>query len=313
MNPITNIRNQNAINKREIDMGIAGGSGKSWHDKYSDSAWVYIGGLPYDLNEGDIITVFSQYGEIVNVNLIRDRKTGKSKGFAFVCYQDQRSTILAVDNLNGIKLLKRMIRVDHVAEYKVPKYKEDIDEETIRLWQEGCAPKPINRQQQEQDNEDEVIIPKRRSKLNKDGVLELSDDVAKKMKEEEKRLKKEKKRAKKEKKKREKLESIENSDAAVKTEDLCDTTSWKNQKRPIESTSTNDEDFYGSNEHFKFGKPRKEIPAAPTHNLRPDFEKADWRDIEMWKAVREKEKQEKGDTQSNWKEEEHYLPKRFHR
>jgi len=46
-----------------------------------------------------------RYGEIVNVNLVRDKDTGKSKGFAFLCYEDQRSTILAVDNLNGAKVL----------------------------------------------------------------------------------------------------------------------------------------------------------------------------------------------------------------
>ena len=45
-----------------------------------------------------------RYGEIVNINLIRDKKTGKSKGFAFICYEDQRSTVLAVDNLNGAKV-----------------------------------------------------------------------------------------------------------------------------------------------------------------------------------------------------------------
>ena len=45
-----------------------------------------------------------RYGEIVNVNLVRDKDTGKSKGFAFLCYEDQRSTILAVDNLNGAKV-----------------------------------------------------------------------------------------------------------------------------------------------------------------------------------------------------------------
>lgn len=38
----------------------------------------------------------SRYGEIVDVNLVRDKGTGKSKGFAFVAYEDQRSTVLAV-------------------------------------------------------------------------------------------------------------------------------------------------------------------------------------------------------------------------
>lgn len=35
---------------------------------------------------------------------MRDKKTGKSKGFCFLCYEDQRSTVLAVDNFNGIKV-----------------------------------------------------------------------------------------------------------------------------------------------------------------------------------------------------------------
>jgi RNA-binding motif X-linked protein 2 len=35
---------------------------------------------------------------------MRDRKTGKSRGFSYVAYEDQRSTILAVDNLNGIEV-----------------------------------------------------------------------------------------------------------------------------------------------------------------------------------------------------------------
>ena len=49
---------------------------------------------------------YFRYGEIVNINLVRDRKTGKSKGFCFIGYEDQRSTVLAVDNLNGIKVQK---------------------------------------------------------------------------------------------------------------------------------------------------------------------------------------------------------------
>lgn len=60
MNPITNIKNQNKLNERELQLGISGDLGKSWHQKYKESAWIYIGGLPYDLTEGDIITVFSQ-------------------------------------------------------------------------------------------------------------------------------------------------------------------------------------------------------------------------------------------------------------
>lgn len=86
--------------------------------------------------------MFYRYGEIVNINLIRDKDSGKSKGFCFICYEDQRSTDLAVDNFNGIKILNRSIRVDHVSNYKVPKDGKKTDTETKKLHEEGCAPKP---------------------------------------------------------------------------------------------------------------------------------------------------------------------------
>ena len=70
------MRNLNKMNDRELEMGLAG-TGQSWHNEYKDSAWIFVGGLPYDLTEGDIICVFSQYGEIVHINLIRDHGTGK--------------------------------------------------------------------------------------------------------------------------------------------------------------------------------------------------------------------------------------------
>ncbi|UYV81885.1 RBMX2 [Cordylochernes scorpioides] len=110
--------------KRELALGIVedGSASKtSWHNDYKDSAWVYIGGLDYGLTEGDVIAVLSQYGEIVNINLIRDKKTGKSKGFAFICYEDQRSTILAVDNSNGINVCNRTLELTTWQTTKFPK------------------------------------------------------------------------------------------------------------------------------------------------------------------------------------------------
>ncbi|XP_059046144.1 RNA-binding motif protein, X-linked 2-like [Achroia grisella] len=137
MNPMTNVKNVLKLSEREL----AANSKSSWHDQYKDSAWIFVGGLPYDLTEGDIICVFSQYGEIVNINLVRDKATGKSRGFSFICYEDQRSTILAVDNLNGIKILGRTIRVDHCEQYRAPNADmSKIDELTAAIRTEGCAP-----------------------------------------------------------------------------------------------------------------------------------------------------------------------------
>jgi len=138
MNPLTNVRNIKKLTETELKLNISGKA--SWHYQYKDSAWVFIGGLPYDLSEGDVIAIFSQYGEIVNLNLVRDKVTGKSKGFCFLCYEDQRSTILAVDNLNSIKVCGRTLRVDHVEQYKVPKNIDKLDEEALQILHEGCGP-----------------------------------------------------------------------------------------------------------------------------------------------------------------------------
>ena len=79
----------------------------SWHHEYRKSAYIFIGGLNFNMNEGDLVTVFSQWGEIVDCRIARDKKTGKNLGFGFIAYEDQRSTILAVDNFNGIDFCGR--------------------------------------------------------------------------------------------------------------------------------------------------------------------------------------------------------------
>ncbi|KAK7798816.1 hypothetical protein U0070_009180 [Myodes glareolus] len=112
----------------QVHLGVA--EKVSWHSECKDSTWIFLGGVPYELAERDVICVFSQYGEIVNINLVRDKKPGKSKGFCFLCYEDQRSTVLAVDNLNGIKIKGRTIRVDPVSNSQAPQESEDVDDVT---------------------------------------------------------------------------------------------------------------------------------------------------------------------------------------
>ncbi|KAF5393123.1 hypothetical protein D9757_001133 [Collybiopsis confluens] len=126
------------INDAELKLGI---SGASWHDDYKDSAYIFAGGLNTELTEGDVITIFSQYGEIMDINMPRDKDTGKPKGFAFLMYEDQRSTVLAVDNLNGAKVLERTLRVDHVRDYKQPRTKGD-DGEWIEPEDQSLNAKP---------------------------------------------------------------------------------------------------------------------------------------------------------------------------
>jgi RNA-binding motif protein, X-linked 2 len=124
---MNSIRSTRALNKRELESAVPPSA--SWHADYRDTAWLYVGGFPFDLSEGDLVTIFSQYGNPTHLNLIRDRETGKSKGFAFLKYEDQRSCDLAVDNLGGAEVLGRMLRVDHTRYKK----REDEDEETWRI------------------------------------------------------------------------------------------------------------------------------------------------------------------------------------
>lgn len=122
-NAMNVVREIERINRAEIAKG--GGGAGSWHDQYKDSAYVFVGGLPSELTEGDVITIFSQFGEPVDINLPRDKQTGKARGFGFIMYENQKSTVLAVDNFNGAKVLGRTLRVDHVSNYKHLEMGED--------------------------------------------------------------------------------------------------------------------------------------------------------------------------------------------
>lgn len=65
MNPLTKVKLINELNEREVQLGVA--EKVSWHSEYKHSAWIFVGGLPYELTEGDIICVFSQLKEELSV------------------------------------------------------------------------------------------------------------------------------------------------------------------------------------------------------------------------------------------------------
>ena len=122
------IREIEKINQLELDRGIAGTSA-SWHSQFANSAWCYVGNLDHQLTEGDVLCIMSQYGELEDIHLVREEDTGKSRGFAFIKYEDARSCVLAVDNFCGIKILGRSLRVDHVENYRLPKKLQERENE----------------------------------------------------------------------------------------------------------------------------------------------------------------------------------------
>ncbi|RAH84838.1 hypothetical protein BO86DRAFT_397080 [Aspergillus japonicus CBS 114.51] len=152
---MNNIRQVQALNKRELENAVPPEA--SWHADYRDTAYIYIGGLPFDLSEGDILTIFSQYGEPVHINLIRDKDTGKSRGFAFLKYEDQRSTDLAVDNLGGATVLGRVLRVDHTR-YKRRDDEEETDNVAKLMGKDTAGGKAVD----DRDTDDERTTRRKR-------------------------------------------------------------------------------------------------------------------------------------------------------
>jgi RNA recognition motif-containing protein len=73
---------------------------------------LYVGNLDYSTTEAALRELFGEAGEVVSVDLITDRMTGRSKGFAFVEMADETAAKAAVDQLNGRTVGERMIKVD---------------------------------------------------------------------------------------------------------------------------------------------------------------------------------------------------------
>ncbi|VVM08047.1 RNA recognition motif domain-containing protein [Methylacidimicrobium tartarophylax] len=65
---------------------------------------LYVGNLPFSHREEDVRALFSQYGKVTEVNLIIDRMTGQSRGFAFVTMENPEESKAAIDKLHGTKV-----------------------------------------------------------------------------------------------------------------------------------------------------------------------------------------------------------------
>lgn len=73
---------------------------------------VYVGNLPFKSVEADLEEMFAACGSITKVNVVRDRETGRSRGFAFIEFDTESSAQNAVDQLNGKEVEGRPLRVN---------------------------------------------------------------------------------------------------------------------------------------------------------------------------------------------------------
>ena len=62
---------------------------------------IYVGNLSYKVRENDLQGVIEEYGQVESCKIIKDRETGKSKGFAFVEMADDAAAAKVIEELNG--------------------------------------------------------------------------------------------------------------------------------------------------------------------------------------------------------------------
>lgn len=73
---------------------------------------VFVGNIPYDMAEEQLISIFSEVGPVVGFRLVFDRDTGKPKGYGFCEFHDPETAASAVRNLNDVDVGGRSLRID---------------------------------------------------------------------------------------------------------------------------------------------------------------------------------------------------------
>jgi RNA recognition motif-containing protein len=73
---------------------------------------LYVGNLPYSASEQDLIELFGQVGEVVSAQVISDRDTGRSRGFAFVQMSSSEEAQSAIEQFNEREFMGRRLLVN---------------------------------------------------------------------------------------------------------------------------------------------------------------------------------------------------------
>ena len=76
------------------------------------SSNLYVGNLSFDLGEKQIEELFTPFGEVVSVNLITDRNTGRPRGFGFVEMGQAEDAKKAIEALDGKEIEGRNMTVN---------------------------------------------------------------------------------------------------------------------------------------------------------------------------------------------------------
>ena len=77
---------------------------------------IYVGNLPFSMDDSKLKDAFSTYGEVVEAVVISDRFSHRSKGFGFVTFASEESAQKAVSEMNGKEVEGRALKVNEARE-----------------------------------------------------------------------------------------------------------------------------------------------------------------------------------------------------
>ncbi len=73
---------------------------------------IYVGNLSFEATEEELRGLFAEHGEVIKVNIITDRDTGRPRGFGFVEMADENSGRTAIEQVNGREVGGRTLTVN---------------------------------------------------------------------------------------------------------------------------------------------------------------------------------------------------------
>lgn len=119
---MSNNYTQKNPSEKELELGILK-LRDSWHNDFKNQLYIFITGVDERITELDILKIFSQYGNILDLFFIYDYKRKVRKNSCVLKYSSFESCVLAVDNLNNYKILDKWLKVSH-AKGKHPESQE---------------------------------------------------------------------------------------------------------------------------------------------------------------------------------------------
>jgi len=91
---------------------------------------IYVGNLSWELQEDDLKKAFEEFGQVTSATIIKDKFSGKSKGFGFVEMPEKNEAEAAIRGLNNKELKGRPLKVNEAK----PKTEGNFNRESRNRW-----------------------------------------------------------------------------------------------------------------------------------------------------------------------------------